>query len=73
VKFSGVIDIALEADHPASSPNFICAIAPGSDEVNMLARRSLVQQRGNGAIAGLVLIGIEALTLETLGTVFSSH
>ena len=73
MKFSVFIEVALEADHPASRPYLVRTIAPGGDQVDLVACGSLAEQCGDSAIAGFILIGVESLTLQSFGAVFSSH
>ena len=58
---------ALEADHAPGRPDFVRAVAVGGDEIGLRARDGVGQDRVNGAVAGLVLLRVEALALQPLG------
>src|SRR6202050_1418894 len=73
LKIAGFIRITLEANHSARRPHLVRAIAPSRDEVGVISRWRLAEQRRYSSITGLVLIGIQPLTRDTLRPVFFPH
>jgi hypothetical protein len=55
MNFAVVVEEALEADHATSRPYLICTIAPGRDEIDLIARGRLGEERRYGAVTGFIL------------------
>src|SRR5579862_387512 len=63
---AAVVSIALESNHPAARPHFVCVGAPGDREIDV-SGRSVGQHREDRRIAGVVLMRIESLSAGAFG------
>ncbi len=57
---------ALEADHPPLGPHLVGVVAVGDHQVGLRAAHRVRQQRRDGAVAGLLLVGVQPLSAGPL-------
>src|SRR5690606_14355063 len=59
-------DGAREAHHAAPRPHLVRPVTVGDDEIGVLARTGVGEQREDGAVAGFLLLRVQSLAAGAL-------